>query len=109
FDFSGDDRWYYDREDAPWAASEAEVEQLWKQSVRNDWLRLKLAGKDPDAIRRRSTSATPTSARPCSSSTAPTRSAASSTPTPRRSTRIPTTSTRAAPSASTRACHCRSR
>ena len=52
FDFSGDDRWYYDREDAPWAASEAEVEQLWKQSVRNDWLRLKLAGKDPDAIRK---------------------------------------------------------
>ncbi|MFC3716550.1 carboxy terminal-processing peptidase [Luteimonas soli] len=52
FDFSGDDRWYYDREDASWAASDAEVEQLWKQSVRNDWLRLKLAGKDPDAIRK---------------------------------------------------------
>ena len=52
FDFSGDDRWYYDREDAPWAATDAEVEQLWKQSVRNDWLRLKLAGKDPDAIRK---------------------------------------------------------
>src|SRR5690606_17582278 len=45
FDFTGNDRWYYDREDAPWAASEAEIEQLWKQSVRNDWLRLKLAGK----------------------------------------------------------------
>src|SRR3546814_3286741 len=52
FDFSGDDRWYYDREDAPWAANDAEVEQLWKQSVRNDWLRLKLAGKDPDGIRK---------------------------------------------------------
>src|SRR3546814_1726692 len=35
FDFSGDDRWHYDREDAPWAANDAEVEQLWKQSVRN--------------------------------------------------------------------------
>ncbi|GAB3316686.1 carboxy terminal-processing peptidase [Luteimonas notoginsengisoli] len=52
FDFSGNDRWYYDREDAPWAASDAEVEQLWKQSVRNDWLRLKLAGKKPDDIRK---------------------------------------------------------
>jgi len=52
FDFSGNDRWYYDREDAPWAASDAEVEQLWKQSVRNDWLRLKLAGKQPDDIRK---------------------------------------------------------
>ncbi|WP_036136070.1 carboxy terminal-processing peptidase [Luteimonas mephitis] len=52
FDFSGDDRWYYDRKDAPWAASDAEVEQLWKQSVRNDWLRLKLAGKKPDDIRK---------------------------------------------------------
>src|SRR3546814_9572237 len=52
FDFSGDDRWYYDREDAPWAANDAEVEQLWKHSVRNDWLRLELAGKDPDGIRK---------------------------------------------------------
>src|SRR3546814_13068312 len=52
FDVSGDDRWYYDREDAPWAANDAEVEQLWKQSVRNHWLRLKLAGKDPDGIRK---------------------------------------------------------
>jgi len=52
FDFSGTDRWNYDREDAPWAANEAEVDQLWKQSVRNDWLRLKLAGKKPDDIRK---------------------------------------------------------
>src|SRR3546814_20852058 len=35
-----------------WAANDAEVEQLWKQSVRNDWLRLELAGKDPDGIRK---------------------------------------------------------
>src|SRR3546814_4578738 len=48
FDFSGDHRWYYHREDAPWAANDAQVEQPWKQSVRYDWLRLKLAGKDPD-------------------------------------------------------------
>jgi carboxyl-terminal processing protease len=52
FDFSGEDRWTYDREDAAWAADTAELDALWKQSVRNDWLRLKLAGKAPDEIRK---------------------------------------------------------
>ncbi len=52
FDFTSSDRWYYDREDAPWAKDDAELDQLWKQSVRNDWLRLKLAGKKPDEIRK---------------------------------------------------------
>jgi carboxyl-terminal processing protease len=51
FDFSGDDRWFYDRKDAAWAST-AELDGLWKQSVRNDWLRLKLAGKKPDEIRK---------------------------------------------------------
>ncbi len=52
FDFTGSDRWEYDREDAPWARDDAELDQLWRQSVRNDWLRLKLAGKKPDEIRK---------------------------------------------------------
>ncbi len=52
FDFTGSDRWNYDREDAPWAADKAELDKLWKQSVRNDWLRLKLAGKKPEEIRK---------------------------------------------------------
>jgi carboxyl-terminal processing protease len=52
FDFSGSDRWEYDREDAPWAADSAELDALWRQSVRNDWLRLKLAGKADDEIRK---------------------------------------------------------
>ena len=52
FDFSGNDRWHYDREDAPWAADAAALDAQWKQSVRNDWLRLKLAGKKPDDIRK---------------------------------------------------------
>ncbi|WP_147654030.1 carboxy terminal-processing peptidase [Vulcaniibacterium gelatinicum] len=51
FDFGGDDRYEFDREDAPWAATSAELDALWRQSVRNDWLRLKLAGKKPDEIR----------------------------------------------------------
>lgn len=52
FDFTGADRWEYDREDAPWAADAAALDALWRQSVRNDWLRLKLAGKKPDEIRK---------------------------------------------------------
>ncbi|MFC3815072.1 carboxy terminal-processing peptidase [Lysobacter sp. GCM10012299] len=52
FDFTGSDRYEYDREDAPWATDAAALDTLWKQSVRNDWLRLKLAGKKPDDIRK---------------------------------------------------------
>src|SRR5690606_26876485 len=50
FDFTGDERWHYDREDAAWATP-AELDELWRKSVRNDWLRLKLAGKSPAEIR----------------------------------------------------------
>ena len=50
FDFSGNERYEYDREHAPWAASGAALDTLWKQSVKNDWLRLKLAGKKPEEI-----------------------------------------------------------
>ena len=52
FDFSANERYDFDREDAPWAASDAELNALWTKSVRNDWLRLKLAGKKPDEIRK---------------------------------------------------------
>ena len=51
FDFTAPDRYAYDREDAPWAEA-ATLDGLWKQSVKNDWLRLKLAGKPADEIRR---------------------------------------------------------
>ena len=52
FDFTGDQRWEYDREKAPWAANTEELDSVWKKSVMNDWLRLKLAGKKPDDIRK---------------------------------------------------------
>jgi len=52
FDFDGNDRWEYDRKDAAWAADAGELDGLWRQSVRNDWLRLKLAGKADDEIRK---------------------------------------------------------
>jgi len=51
FDFSKDERYEYDRKDAPWADAAA-LDALWRQSVKNDWLRLKLAGKQPDEIRK---------------------------------------------------------
>ncbi|UHQ20243.1 carboxy terminal-processing peptidase [Lysobacter sp. KIS68-7] len=51
FDFSGHESYQYDREKAPWATA-AQLDSLWTQSVRNDWLRLKLAGKKPDEIRK---------------------------------------------------------
>jgi len=52
FDFGSDEKWYSDREDAPWAKDAAELDALWKQAVRNDWLRLKLAGKPAEEIAR---------------------------------------------------------
>ncbi|SDR04186.1 carboxyl-terminal processing protease [Pseudoxanthomonas sp. CF385] len=52
FDFTGNQRWDYDREDAPWPADGKELDAIWKKSVMNDWLRLKLAGKKPDDIRK---------------------------------------------------------
>lgn len=36
----------------PWAADDKQLDVLWRQSVMNDWLRLKLAGKKPDDIRK---------------------------------------------------------
>ncbi|MET1024043.1 MAG: carboxy terminal-processing peptidase [Pseudoxanthomonas sp.] len=50
FDFNSQQRWDYDRKEAPWAKDTAELNDVWRKSVMNDWLRLKLAGKKPDAI-----------------------------------------------------------
>ncbi|WP_105254075.1 carboxy terminal-processing peptidase [Pseudoalteromonas sp. T1lg75] len=51
FDFSKDDKYYFDREDAPYASTEAELNELWRQKVKYDALRLKLTGKDWDGIK----------------------------------------------------------
>ncbi len=45
FDFSKDESYQYQREKAPWVKTTAELNNLWRQRVKNDWLRLKLAGK----------------------------------------------------------------
>ncbi|KQX01101.1 peptidase S41 [Massilia sp. Root418] len=51
FDFTADESYQIDREKAEWPKNEAEVKDLWRKRVKNDWLRLKLAGKDDKAIR----------------------------------------------------------
>lgn len=50
FDFTVDEYYQYDREDAPWMTSEAELDELWRQRVKNDYLRLLLTDKERDAI-----------------------------------------------------------
>ena len=52
FDFSTKETWAYDRKEAPWAKDKAELDDLWRKSVKNDVLRLKLAGKTSDEIRK---------------------------------------------------------
>jgi len=51
FDFSKEESYRYQREKAPWPKTTAELDDLWRQRVKNDWLRLKLASKDETKIR----------------------------------------------------------
>jgi carboxyl-terminal processing protease len=50
-DFTVQESYTYQRDQASWAQSESEIQDLWRRRVKNDWLRLKLAGKDDKAIR----------------------------------------------------------
>jgi len=50
FDFHQNESYRYQREKEPWAKSEAEVQELWRKRVKNDWLQLKLSGKDDKGI-----------------------------------------------------------
>jgi carboxyl-terminal processing protease len=51
FDFQQNESYRYQREKEPWPASEADMRELWRKRVKNDWLALKLAGKDDQKIR----------------------------------------------------------
>jgi carboxyl-terminal processing protease len=51
FDFSADETFQLDREKAAWPKNDDEARDLWRKRVKNDWLRLKLAGKDDKSIR----------------------------------------------------------
>ncbi len=50
FDFTVDEYYSFDRSEAPWALSEAELNEIWRKRVKNDYLRLKLTGKEAEAI-----------------------------------------------------------
>jgi carboxyl-terminal processing protease len=50
-DFSSDETVQLDREKAEWPKTDDEARDLWRKRVKNDWLRLKLAGKDDKSIR----------------------------------------------------------
>jgi len=52
FDFSADESYTFDRKDAAWPKDQAELDDLWRKRTMNDWLRLKLAGKGDDEIRK---------------------------------------------------------
>jgi carboxyl-terminal processing protease len=48
--FQEKESYRFDREKETWPASEQEMRELWRKRVKNDWLRLKLAGKDDKSI-----------------------------------------------------------
>ena len=52
FSFDGDESYDYDRKNASWAKDDAALNELWRKRTMNDWLRLKLAGKSDDEIRK---------------------------------------------------------
>jgi len=46
FDFQTDESYQFAREKAAWPKNETEIRELWRKRVKNDWLRLRLAGKN---------------------------------------------------------------
>ena len=52
FNLDTDGTYAFDRDKAPWAADTAALDKLWQGRVENDWIRLKLAGKDDAEIRK---------------------------------------------------------
>jgi carboxyl-terminal processing protease len=50
FDFNTSETYQYARAKAQWPKTEEEMNDLWRKRVKSDWLRLKLAGKNPASI-----------------------------------------------------------
>lgn len=50
FNFETAESYQFARKKQAWPKNEAEVQDLWRKRVKNDWLRLKLAGKDDKSI-----------------------------------------------------------
>ena len=51
FDFKVEEDYRFNRSEADWAASAEELDEIWRQRVKNDWLGLKLAEREVDDIR----------------------------------------------------------
>lgn len=51
FDFTVDESYQLDRSEAPWPEDQDALDELWRKRVKNDYLSLKLAGKEPEKIR----------------------------------------------------------
>ncbi len=49
-DFTVDESYSWDRSDTKWATSEAELNEFWRQRVKNDYLRLRLTDKEDEDI-----------------------------------------------------------
>lgn len=49
-DFNTQETLLVDRKDAPWLKNEAELDDLWRKRLKDEVLRLKIAGKEPKAI-----------------------------------------------------------
>ena len=50
-DFTSNETFTPDRSKAPWAKTSKELNEIWRKRIKNDWLRLKLAGNNNDVIR----------------------------------------------------------
>lgn len=50
FDFTAKENLQIDRKDAPWLKTEAELNDLWRKRIKDEVLRLKIAGKEPSKI-----------------------------------------------------------
>ena len=50
FDFTTKETLQIDRKDAPWLKTEAELNDLWRKRLKDEVLRLKIAGKEPSKI-----------------------------------------------------------
>ena len=49
-DFTIDESYSWDREETEWAKSEADLDEFWRQRVKNDYLRLRLTDKEDEDI-----------------------------------------------------------
>jgi carboxyl-terminal processing protease len=52
FDFNIDETYQYDRAKAPWAQTRAELDEIWRKRVKNDFLTLRLTDKADPEIRK---------------------------------------------------------